>query len=157
MLLIDLSKAFDYAGREVIMGWMPSMSAEPIAVKAEFLRSLGVDLDAGTELAEWIDHTGGLLLSSGADPAVCALVASLHNNSWFKLPNDQKFLVSISGGRQGCKLGAPVFNLIYSVARKRVREDLGKHNIVLLVRARTNMQFWDGRWYGLHVGSLAAT
>ena len=133
------------------------MSAEFIAVRTEFLRSLGVDLDAATELAEWIDHTGGLLLASGADPAVCALVASVHNKYWVKLPNDHKCLVSISGGRQGCKLGALVFNLIYSVALKRVRAELGKHNIVLLVRARTNMQFWDGRWYGLHVGSLAAT
>ena len=104
------------------MGWMLAMTNAPLGTKTELLRKLGVHRDAAIDLAEWIDKTGGLLLASGADPAVCALVASVNDGLWFQLPGHSKYLISVSGGRQGCKLGALVFNLIYSVALKRIRE-----------------------------------
>jgi hypothetical protein len=51
-------------------------------------------------------------------------------------------LISVSGGRQGCKLGALIFNLIYSVALKRVREELSTLRIILVVRSQSTTAFW---------------
>ena len=119
VLFIDLSKAFDYAIREVVMGWMPSMVDQPMQAKRDHLEKLGVSHVHSLELAEWINDTGGLLRGAGTDPVVTDLVASLHVGSWFQLPNDDNLIVSIAGGRQGCKLGALIFNAIYSVALAR--------------------------------------
>ena len=133
-MFVDLTKAYDHAIREVIMGWSPDMSRAPAHEKVAFLCKLGVCSDDAWDLAKWIDETGGLLLNSGVDPAVCKLFNSVHHGSWFKLINDTKYLVSKSGGRQGCKLGALVFNLIYSQALKRVRRALATEDVILRVR-----------------------
>ena len=143
VLFVDLSKAFDYAIREVVMGWMEPLASKSLDEKRVHLHKLGVLPEHSAELVEWIDETGGLLRAAGADEAVIALMASLHSGSWFKLPNDEKFIISIAGGRQGCKLGAIVFNSIYSVALARVRAELSKHNIILHVKVNNEMPFWS--------------
>ena len=142
VLFVDLSKAFDYAIREVVMGWMEPMNLRSRLDKRKHLHGLGVLPEHSDDLAQWIDDTGGLLLAAGADQTVVALVASLHNGSWFQLPNDDKFIVSACGGRQGCKLGALFFNAIYSVALARVRAELVKHDIILYVKSCSTRPFW---------------
>ena len=144
ILFIDLSKAFDYAIREVVMGWMGPMANRSANEKRAHLHKLGVLPEHSAELVAWIDETGGLMRAAGADEGVVALMASLHSGSWFQLPNDDKFIVSIAGGRQGCKLGALVFNSIYSVALARIRAELCKFNIILQVKANDDMPFWSG-------------
>ena len=144
VLFIDLSKAFDYAIREVVMGWMPSMVDQPMQAKRDHLEKLGVSHVHSLELAEWINDTGGLLRGAGTDPVVTDLVASLHVGSWFQLPNDDNLIVSIAGGRQGCKLGALIFNAIYTVALARVRAELAKHDIMLHVKRGGTKPFWSG-------------
>ena len=143
VLFIDLSKAFDYAIREVVMGWMPSMKCQNLQAKRDHLQKLGVRPEHSAELSAWIDDTGGLLLAAGADGSVVDLVASLHSGSWFQLPNDDKYIVSIAGGRQGCKLGALIFNAIYSVALARVRAELCKYDIMLHAKMRGSKPFWS--------------
>ena len=112
--------------------------------KRDLLEKLGVSHVHSLELAEWINDTGGLLRGAGTDPVVTDLVASLHAGSWFQLPNDDNFIVSIAGGRQGCKLGALIFNAIYSVALARVRAELAKHDIMLHVKRGGTKPFWSG-------------
>ena len=142
VLFIDLSKAYDYAIREVVMGWMPSMSHCSLQAKREHLHRLGVLHEHSADLAKWIDETGGLLFAAGADGTVVELIASLHSGSWFQLPNDEKYIVTMAGGRQGCKLGALVFNAIYSVALARVRAELSNYNIMLYVKRCGPRPFW---------------
>ena len=142
VLFVDLSKAFDYAIREVVMGWMPDAITASIEEKRALLEKLGVPERASRHLAEWIDTTGGLLALSGADPAVCELVTSLHHGAWFRLPGDEPYIVSVSGGRQGCKLGALVFNLIYSLALLMLRQELLDLGIILWVTNAPSFAFW---------------
>jgi hypothetical protein len=144
VLFIDLSKAFDYAIREVVMGWMPSMREQSMQIKRDHLQKLGVLHEHSLELANWINDTGGLLCGAGVDAAVTDLVASLHAGSWFQLPNDDSYIVSIAGGRQGCKLGALVFNAIYSVALARVKAELSRLDAMLYVKRKQTEPFWTG-------------
>ena len=57
--------------------------------------------------------------------------------------NDSKFIVTNTGGRQGCKLGALLFNLVYSIALRRVRDTLVSAGIIVHLRAQ-NPCFWTG-------------
>ena len=143
ILCVDLSKAFDYAIREVVMGWMPTFKDADMDAKSAHLEKLGVLKEHSAELAKWIDETGGLLRLCATDPVVVALIASLHDGSWFQLPNDPQYIISVAGGRQGCKLGALVFNAIYSIALARIRAELAEFdNITLAVRSTTQSPFW---------------
>lgn len=77
----------------------------------------------------------------GVGASVAALVRALHYKSWFAFLNDTSFLIMEAGGRQGCKLGALTFNLIYSVALQVVRSELSAAGVVLFVRAGPQ-PFW---------------
>ena len=100
--VVDLSKAFDHAIREVVTGWMRGRGA----VKAAQLTQLGLPREVVEAIIAWIDEFGGLLRQLGSDETVCALVNRVHDGAWFQLPGDEKYVVSISSGRQWCKLGA---------------------------------------------------
>ena len=52
-------------------------------------------------------------------------------------------MVARSGGRQGCKLGAILFNLIYAVALARVRESIGKKHGVLEIHGLCSSSLWS--------------
>ena len=55
------------------------------------------------DLAEWVDRTGGLLAACGAVAGNArALINSLHDKAWFRLDNDNKYIQTYAGGRQGC-------------------------------------------------------
>ena len=142
VLFLDLSKAFDYAVREVVMGWMRGTGDCDYQARRDHLVRLGIPADVADEIAQWIDESGGLLKSCDVDDSVCALVNSVHDGAWFRLPTDDKYVVTVSGGRQGCKLGALIFNLIYSIALKRLRNELVPLGIVLKVRRRNESPFW---------------
>ena len=141
-LFVDLSKAFDFVVREVIMGWPPSMIHWQMPDKVEFLCSLGLEQDAAAVLAAWVDSTGGLLMAAGASECWVRTIASLHDGAWFKLPGDTRYICSLAGGRQGCKLGACVFNLIYAMAFAMLRTRLEKLGVVLKLCKKDNEPFW---------------
>ena len=125
------------------MGWVLDVANRAAREKRDLLEKLGVPSDSSQQLAEWIDETGGLLKAGGADAAVRELVASLHHGAWFRLPGDDSYIVTVAGGRQGCKLGALVFNLIYSLALTMLKKDLIDLGIVLWVNRSTTHQFWN--------------
>ena len=66
----------------------------------------------------------------------------MHTGAWFKLQGDDKAILTLTGGRQGCKLGGLVFNLIYSVALKKVRKQLMMAGIALQIGPRSKKPFW---------------
>lgn len=56
-LFVDLSKAFDLAIREVVVGWMPGMLHAPRSEKISLLTKLGADPFQVDRLVSWIDGT----------------------------------------------------------------------------------------------------
>ena len=109
--------------------------------------SLGVPESSVHKLVEWIDTIGGLLQVFGADPVVRNLVAALYSGSWFRLPCDSQYIVSCAGGRQGCKLGALVFNMVYALALSTVALDLKSLGILLKVKVTPGTAFWCDRCF----------
>jgi hypothetical protein len=98
VLFVDLSKAFDYAAREVVMGWIenaPTARADQIA----YLKEVGIPDDAADNLAQWLDEYGPLLTQMGHGADVTALVSSSQPNAWFVLPDDERAIVTRTGGR----------------------------------------------------------
>ena len=131
ILFVDLSKAFDYAIREILLGWMPGFNGS----KRELLRSSGVGEECIEELIHYIDTTGGYLRELGASEESVAMLASMHNGSWFKFGNCVRILKTTRGGRQGCRLGALVFNGIYAKALKKLRARLVECGVVLILKS----------------------
>ena len=143
ILFLDLTKAFDHAVREMVTGWMRGQGEASPAEKAIHLTRLGIPADVVQEVVAWINESGGLLRQLGADESVCALVNSVHDGAWFRLPGDAKYVVSVSGGRQGCKLGALIFNLIYRLALKKLRRALETSNTILRIVQVGGDPFWS--------------
>ena len=143
ILFLDLSKAFDFCVREVLLGWMPGFTGD----KAKHLMSKGVDECFAQELADEIDRTGGILRECGVDDATRKVVTSLHHGSWFTVgregdPDTKPALVTARGGRQGCRLGAIVFNWIYAKSLKELRKDMHHEDIVFHLAGSTDTPFW---------------
>ena len=92
------------------------------------------------DVMAWLDD-GPLLERMGADPTVTALVASLHTEAWLELPGDDRRIYTRTGGRQGCKLGAMVFNLAYSLALWLLGARLREAGVVLHVKHPRNAHF----------------
>ena len=147
VLFVDLSKAFDFAVREVIMGWMQNAPQDNDDRRDHLVR-VGIPEHAVDELLCWLEDRGPLLERMGAPPEVTGLVRSLHTCAWFQLPGDDVRLVTSAGGRQGCKLGALVFNLIYSVALKRIRQKMIDKGVVLHLRRTSDAPFWESHGNG---------
>ena len=106
IVFVDLSKAFDHAIRELILGWSPADASMSADHKQQALLNLGIPLEHVASLVEWIDSTGGVLAACGADPDLIAMANSLHDGAWFRIAPDPTYIATMCGGRQGCKLGA---------------------------------------------------
>ena len=80
-----------------------------------------------------IDNRGCILEQLNVHPHIVELVASLHSSSWFRVGNSCEFIVSAKGGRQGCRFGGKLFNLVYAEAADEARRRLSDEGIVLRV------------------------
>jgi hypothetical protein len=129
IIFIDLSKAFDRAIRELVMG---AMKGADLDTRSLF-RKLGLTDVQADELADFIDANGPLLTQMGVDAKVVQLIRSLHSFAWFNIDGLESFIVSRSGGRQGCKLGSIVFNIAYALALSRLRSALVGMGLVLRI------------------------
>ena len=49
------------------------------------------------------------------------VIRSLHSFAWYKVEGLESYIVSKTGGRQGCKLGGVVFNISYALGLSRLR------------------------------------
>ena len=138
VLFIDLSKAFDFAFREVLLSWRQGFDADPI----NHLQSLGLTRDQSVAMAAEIDETGGLFKAIGVDEGAVELIKSLHTNSWFKYSDLHTGIVCNRGGRQGCKLGGLIFNMIYAKALHKLREKMLTAGVVMHVSRSDALPFW---------------
>ena len=129
LLFVDLSKAFDLAVREILFGWAPSFTGD----KTALMRQRGLNEENAKSMAGWIDDTGGILNDAGVPEVVRRLAASLHDGSWFDITSPAGHSTPIRtcrGGRQGCRLGAVVFNYIYAKALAQVKAQLLHEGVV---------------------------
>ena len=132
VLFLDLTKAFDLAVRELVLGWAHSLPADTRSRRQHLLK-VGIPDEFADEVLEWIESNWSLLATMGVPSNVIGTANSLHTSSWFRMV-DSSLLVTCAGGRQGCKLGALIFNLLYSMALRRVKAALIAEGVVLHVR-----------------------
>ena len=153
VLFLDLEKAFDYALRETLLGWTASVEVQTMEAKCRYLEDLGLERIHAREMAAFIDRTGGILREVGVDIATASLTNSLHDSAWAVVKggldesencSKSPAIISKRGGRQGCKLGAMVFNFIYACCLKRFRERLLGAGLVLHLKTEDDEKaFWS--------------
>ena len=130
VLFVDLSKAFDYAIREIALGFLEGAPSDS-AGQLQHFSDLGLDADVCAALVELISENTSIFEQLHVCSEAMEVARSMHTGVWFTLPGDEEALVSGCGGRQGCKLGALLFNMIYSVALRRVSRELLVAGVVL--------------------------
>ena len=138
VLFIDLVKAFDKVVRQLVMGWGPEPPPDPVAE----LRKLGVSARAAVWLAEYIEQHGTVFQQWAVDGEASEMARTLHENAWFAVADLPTVVTSRTGGRQGCKLGATIFNSYYSVPLKLLEWRLAKLGVCLVVQVPEGA-FWQ--------------
>ena len=78
-VFVDLSKAFDYALREIVLGWPRNSSSSYV----DLLVELGLSRDKAKQIAKDIDEGKFVLSNIGVHPHIIDLLSSLHTQSWF--------------------------------------------------------------------------
>ena len=104
VLFVDLSKAFDFAIREILLGWRQGLPGNEV----NHLIGLGLLRDDAVNLIQELLEGGCLLEYIGCDTPVCEMINPLHTNSWFRFGDCDTVVVSNRGGRQGCKMGGHI-------------------------------------------------
>ena len=127
ILFVDLTKAFDLAIRELLLGWRQNFMDDPI----DFLVSVGLDQHNAEAVAADIHNNGCLLTQLGLPEGVVELIRSLHTGTWFRYADLDSVILTHKGGRQGCKLGGVIFNLIYARALHKLRKILLQKGVLL--------------------------
>ena len=105
--------------------------------------------DTAAYITQRIREDGTALEAWGADPKVVALIRGLHTKAWFKVGDNDSYVATYTGGRQGCKLGATIFNSVYEQALVAVRSRLREAGILLVLKVDDEKPFWssdDGSW-----------
>jgi hypothetical protein len=106
-----------------------------------YLVSCGATPDVAEWLCEYIDKHGTAFEQMGIDPRVTALVRELHCMAWFQYQGCADYVYTMTGGRQGCKLGGIVFNSAYALVLIALRSRLKSQGITFKLRRRTSA-FW---------------
>ena len=143
VLFVDLSKAFDFAIREVLLGWPADVQDKDRESKIELLVARGLAEKYAGNMVEYIDASGGIIRELGVGPDIHALLAGMHQGAWFRMDGPEAdFILTARGGRQGCRLGGLVFNMIYARALRRMREKLAEKGVTNKLAFRAAAPFW---------------
>ncbi|CAK0877917.1 unnamed protein product, partial [Prorocentrum cordatum] len=99
------------------------------------------------QVTEFIQTHGDLLRAAGVPADAAALVAEMHANTWLTVQKGvmkpgAMVVRTTEGARQGCKIGALIFNVIYEYALKKVRQRARDAGLVLLVEAAAGQCPW---------------
>ena len=122
-LLLDLEKAFDRALREAVMGYrilvlVPSTDAVISIMSVFRLWSF--------EILRMNESRPPLLEEWGVSAKATRLIAAMHSGSWFRYGECPSVAETRHGGRQGCKLGSTIFNVLYAEALVRLQNKLAR-------------------------------
>ena len=139
VLFIDLTKAFDYVIREHALGW-PFYRYDS---KERLLNDLGVPRSHVESVIKTIDCDRPLLQQAGVPAHVVNILNSLHSNSWFKIGDHPNLIVARKGGRQGCRFGGKLFNIVYDAALSEVRKLLHAEGLSSEFRGTEGSPIWS--------------
>lgn len=85
ILFIDLSKAFDFLVRDVVMVWMQNAPTDASERRAHLLK-VGFPDGAFDDLMYWLEMNGPSLRQMGVSGDIQQLVCSLHTAAPIRLP-----------------------------------------------------------------------
>ena len=139
ILFIDLTKAFDRIIRELIVGWPVLLASE----KAQYLTSLGVCPESAEWMTRYIDSRGCVFRQWHVRENTTLLTRDMHDGAWMKVRGGNRCITSTTGGRQGCKLGATMFNAGYAVALDMMHWRLAQEKITLKLAVPKNGAFFS--------------
>ena len=114
ILFLGFTKAFDKVAREFALH-LEAGSTAKAGLTAQ-LSKVGVDGTAASHLAGYFLMHGGILQQIEVPEHLISLVANLHKYTWFALSPEGRVIRTTRGSRQGCRFGALIFNIVYSVA-----------------------------------------
>ena len=89
-----------------------------------------------------LDTRGTAMHQAGVDPKVERCINALHSSSWARYGTLETRVVSVAGGRQGCKLGGLVFAYKYGLALREVRDELRTHGVALKLKYDKTLPIW---------------
>ena len=141
VLFVDLVKAFDKVLRELVMGFPHGVPLSNDA-KIAYLVSIGLSRDEALWMVDYINEHGSAFDQWEVDKKVTALICGLHSKAWASYGESTSYIVTSTGGRQGCKLGAIIFNAAYSLALSVLHARLRAASITLRLR-RYDAPFWS--------------
>ena len=149
ILFLDLSKAFDTVFRELALGPRDVSLAKLIPA----LMQRGVPPDVASAVHKYLKVHGPRVLDGGIEPAAAQLIADWHTATWSHVrPNDGRDVTPVTddtpvasstiGARQGDKLGAIIFNVIYDIMLAEVRERLKELGVSSRMAVPTDAVPW---------------
>ena len=74
---------------------------------------------------------------------VAELVRGLHTHAWFRVDDSDSIVETLTGGRQGCKLGCLVFCAVYEQALSKIRQRLLDAHLSVEFTTSTSKAFWS--------------
>ena len=126
-MFLDLSKAFDMACREMVLGW-PGLVEMTIERGTQLLRGLGFDEKSSIAIATRVCTKGSVMSETGVCVSAIRLLNSLHEQAWVQVgrgsDTEKIRLGTRRGGRQGCKFGPDIFIAAYAAALQDVVNDI---------------------------------
>ena len=141
ILYVDLVKAFDGVLRELCFGF-PQYVGSSAEEQAQHLLSLGPTAEETSWVLEYLQTHGPAFKQMNVPDKLGALISALHSKSWFRADGASTFGVTAAGGRQGCKLGASIFNCCYALALAQLVAALGEEGIVARISYKSS-PFWS--------------
>ena len=130
VLFLDLVKAFDLVLRELVFGFPPHVD-EDNASKLAYLAGIGIEREDAQWIIDTIATEGCAFDRFGVDRGTRDIINEAHSMSWSRYGTSDTVIVQKRGGRQGCKLGALVFNSAYALALRVVQRMLAREGITL--------------------------
>ena len=130
--------AYDGAIRELVFGIPHNWRCTSRA----YLQSIGLPENVVELVCHMLETRGTAMHQVGVDAKVERCVNALHSSSWARYGSLESSVVSIAGGRQGCKFGGLIFGAKYGLALREVRDELKADGIALKLRYEKAMPIW---------------
>jgi hypothetical protein len=140
VLFVDLVKAYDQVLRELVFGFPHGVAGDENA-KLDYLQGLGMNEDDARWILRYLETHGSACHQWGVSKEVTEMMNGLHTKAWCSYAESKSFVVTYTGGRQGCKLGGYVFGSAFALALNMLYEQLRAEGILLRLR-RTSGAFW---------------
>ena len=126
--------------REHLFGFDDAVPSDPV-LRRRHLCSLGLSSDVAENIERSVRVHGPILSRWGVPLEVVTLLRNLHAGAWFKVADLETAISSRLGGRQGCKVGALIFNSIYSESIRELHGAMDRLGMSLWLPQAT-AAFW---------------